>query len=293
MATYEEAGVNIEAGEEAVRRIAPLVRATYTEGVLGDIGVFGGFFELGQRRYKNPVLVSSIDGVGTKVKVAQMMHRYDTVGQDLVNHCVNDIAVSGAKPLFFLDYFATGSLDPKVLVSIISGFSKACIENECALIGGETAEMPDIYGGEDFDLAGTVVGVVEKDRVLGASRVRAGDTLVGLKSTGLHTNGYTLARKVLLSKHDLHDRPDVLSGESIGETLLCVHRSYLRAIDSILDQAHAFVHVTGGGLLGNTQRVVKEPCVPCFDFGTWETPSIFRMIQRIGNVPGRGYASYI
>ncbi len=285
MTTYKDAGVNIEAGDEAVRRMGPLVRATYTEGVLGDIGAFGGFFELGISHYKQPVLVSSIDGVGTKLKVATLMQCYDTVGQDLVNHCINDIAVSGAQPLFFLDYFATGVLDPNMSLAIIQGFSKACMENHCALIGGETAEMPDIYPDAQFDLAGTVVGVVEKERILGPARVKEGDILIGLRSSGLHTNGYTLARKVLLSAFAVDDRPEELGGDSVGEALLRVHRSYLSAIGAISELAHAFVHVTGGGVIGNTLRIVKEPLMASVDFDAWDRPHIFSLIQRLGNVP--------
>ena len=285
MTTYKEAGVDIGAGEEAVHRMTPLVRGTFTPGVLADIGAFGGFFEIEPGRYRQPVLVSSIDGVGTKLKVACRMQRYDSIGQDLVNHCVNDIAVCGADPLFFLDYFATGKLDPAVAESLMRGLAHACCLNGCALIGGETAEMPDIYAGGEFDLAGTVVGVVEKSRLLGAERVRQGDTLIGIRSSGLHTNGYSLARKVLFCAHDVRDKPDALGGESVGELLLRVHRPYLGVIRALRDQASAFVHVTGGGIIGNTLRMVQKPLGIDIDFGAWQPPPIFGLIQQLGSVP--------
>ena len=229
MATYRDAGVDIAAGNETVRRITPLVRRTFTPGVLTDIGAFGGFFALNPGDYQQPVLVSSIDGVGTKLKVAAMAGRHDTVGEDLVNHCVNDIAVCGARPLFFLDYYATGTLHPDVAYDVISGFTRGCEANGCALIGGETAEMPGIYSGDDYDLAGCVVGVVERGGIVKGDQIRAGDVLVGLPSTGLHTNGYSLARKVLFERFGVHDRPDALGGQSLADALLAVHRSYLTA----------------------------------------------------------------
>ncbi len=287
MTTYRDAGVDIEAGDEAVDRIKPLVRATFTPGVLADIGAFGGFFELDLVNFRHPVLVSSVDGVGTKLKVAFRTHRHDTVGQDLVNHCVNDIAVCGAIPLYFLDYFATGKLEPSVAEDIISGFAKACKENGCALIGGETAEMPGIYAAGEYDLAGTVVGIVEKERILDGSRVERGDVLVGLPSTGLHTNGYSLARKVLFEHFEVSDTPEALGGTSVGEVLLAVHRSYLAAIQALAadDLAHAFVHVTGGGIPGNTVRVMPEGLTFSVDYSAWERPAIFDLIQEKGGVP--------
>ena len=285
MTTYKEAGVDIEAGEEAVRRMAPLVRGTFTPGVLADIGAFGGLYEIASGKYREPVLVSSIDGVGTKLKVAFLMRRYDTIGQDLVNHCVNDIAVCGAEPLFFLDYFATGRLDPAVSEELMRGLAQACRDNGCALIGGETAEMPDLYSEGEFDLAGTVVGVVEKSSILGAERVSVGDTLIGIRSSGLHTNGYTLARNVLLSAHEITDRPGELGGATVGESLLRVHRTYLPLIRQLCAGASAFVHVTGGGIAGNTRRMVKSPLGLDIDFDAWKRPGIFRLIQQLGSVP--------
>jgi phosphoribosylformylglycinamidine cyclo-ligase len=235
MTTYRDAGVDIEAGEETVRRIKGLVRETFTPGVLADIGAFGAFFELDFTGYTRPVLVSSVDGVGTKLKVAFLLDRHDTVGQCLVNHCVNDIAVCGAKPLYFLDYFSTGRLDPGVAEQVVRGFAAACRTNGCALIGGETAEMPDLYAPGEYDLAGTIVGVVDRDRILDGGRVRPGDVLLGLPSTGLQTNGYSLARKVLLAHFDIHETLEVLGGQSIGEAMLRVHRSYLAPIQALIE----------------------------------------------------------
>ena len=287
MTTYREAGVDIDAGEETVRRIKPLVRKTFTPGVLTDIGAFGAFFKPDFSGMAEPVLVSSVDGVGTKLKVAFRMNRHDTVGQDLVNHCTNDIAVCGARPLFFLDYFSTGKLDPAVAESVVSGFAKACAENGCALIGGETAEMPDIYAEGEYDLAGTIVGVVDRNRILDGSSVQAGDVLLGLPSTGLHTNGYSLARKVLFAHFDVDDTPGLPGGASVGEALLAVHRSYLRPIQALADRslARAFAHITGGGIPGNTARVIPDHLTIDVDYGAWERPTLFRLIQERGGVP--------
>ncbi|WP_456427922.1 phosphoribosylformylglycinamidine cyclo-ligase [Rhodocaloribacter sp.] len=287
MTTYRDAGVDIDAGEETVRRIKPLVRQTFTPGVLADIGAFGAFFELDLEGYERPVLVSSVDGVGTKLKVAFRMHRHETVGQDLVNHCVNDIAVCGAKPLYFLDYYSTGKLVPDVAEQVVSGFAKACRENGCALIGGETAEMPDLYAEGEYDLAGTIVGVVEKSRIIDGSRIRPGDVLLGLPSTGLHTNGYSLARKVLFAHYDVDDAPEALGGETVGEALLRVHRSYLKPVQALAasDCAHGFVHVTGGGIPGNTARVIPGDLRFEVDYDAWERPPLFRLIQALGDVP--------
>ncbi|MEX0821738.1 MAG: phosphoribosylformylglycinamidine cyclo-ligase [Rhodothermales bacterium] len=287
MTTYRDAGVDIEAGEETVRRIKPLVRETFTPGVLTDIGAFGAFFELDVARYERPVLVSSVDGVGTKLKVAFKMDRHDTVGQDLVNHCVNDIAVCGAEPLYFLDYFSTGRLDPGAAEDVVRGFATACKENGCALIGGETAEMPDIYAPGEYDLAGTVVGVVEKDKIVDGSAIRSGDVLLGLPSSGLHTNGYSLARKVLFEHFDVDARPDELEGKSVGEVLLAIHRSYLKPIRALVEAglARGIVHVTGGGIPGNTARVVPDGLTFEVDYDAWQRPPIFDLIQQRGGVP--------
>ena len=286
MTTYRDAGVDIEAGEAVLKRIRPLVRETFTPGVQADIGAFGGFFELDGSKYDCPLLVSSVDGVGTKLGIAFRANRHDTVGQDLVNHCVNDIAVCGAEPLFFLDYFSTGRLEPEVMEQVIQGFVVACKQNGCALIGGETAEMPGMYAEGEYDLAGTIVGVVEKADLVDGSRIEAGDILLGLPSTGLHTNGYSLARKVLFERFDLEDRPGALGGESIRDVLLAIHRSYLRPIRALLEAGvgRGLVHVTGGGIPGNTARVVPEGLTFEVDYDRWERPAIFSLIGELGPV---------
>jgi phosphoribosylformylglycinamidine cyclo-ligase len=213
--------------------------------------------------------------------------RHDTIGEDLVNHCVNDIAVLGARPLFFLDYFATGALKPAVLEEVVRGMARACTANGCALVGGETAEMPDLYRAGDFDLAGSIVGVVERDEILDGTRVQEGDLLLGLPSTGLHTNGYSLARRVLFDRYVANDRPDALGGDSVAEALLAVHRSYLDPIQALIAEgaAHAFAHITGGGLEGNTRRVVPDGLAATFDWDAWSRPPLFRLIQETGDVP--------
>ena len=284
--TYKDAGVDIEAGEALVSSIKGIVKETHTPGVLANIGGFGGLFKPDLGSFTNPVFVSSVDGVGTKLIVAFKAGKYDTVGQDLVNHCVNDIAVCGAKPLFFLDYFSTGKLEQNVGYNVIKGFAKACKENGCALIGGETAEMPDIYSAGEFDLAGTIVGIVDQDKIIDGSKVSEGDLLYGFKSTGLHTNGYSLARKVLFSKYDVNDVPEEL-GESVGDALLKVHKSYLALITALktIDGVNAFSHITGGGIEGNTKRVVPEGLTLDVDYTSWERPAVFNLIQSLGNVP--------
>ena len=284
--TYAQAGVNIAEGDRFVRQIKQDVRSTYTKEVIGDIGAFGGFFRASFKGFRSPVLVSSVDGVGTKVLIANMMRKYDTVGQDLVNHCVNDILVCGARPLYFLDYFATGKLNVENAAAIISGFARACRENECALIGGETAEMPGIYQDEDFDLAGTIVGVVDRKNIVDGKRVRKGDVLVGLPSSGLHTNGYSLARAVLLKTYSVDSRVDEL-GMTLGEALLAVHRSYQSVVRPMFGRydVHALSHITGGGIVGNTMRVMPKGRTLKVDWKAWERPAIFNLIQRLGEVP--------
>lgn len=287
MTTYREAGVNIDAAEETVDRIKKHVQETYTSGVLADIGAFGGLFALDTEKYKEPVLVSSVDGVGTKLKVAFRTGRHESVGQDLVNHCVNDIAVCGADPLFFLDYFSTGALEPDVGESVIKGFAAACKKNGCALIAGEIAEMPDIYSAGEYDLAGTVVGVVERSKILDGSRTEVGDVLIGLPSSGLHTNGYSLARKVLFEHYSVDDTPAELEGLTVGEELLKVHRPYLQTIAGLRDRkdVHAFAHITGGGLVGNTSRVIPEGSGLEINWKAWSRPPVFSLIQKLGDVP--------
>lgn len=285
--TYKSAGVDVQAGEEVVDRIKPLVRSTFNQNVLADIGGFGGLFDVTfLKNFHQPVLVSSVDGVGTKLKVAFMAGRYDTVGQDLVNHCVNDIAVCGARPLYFLDYFATGVLQPDVAVDVIAGFAHACRQNDCALIGGETAEMPSMYQAGEFDLAGTVVGVVERAHMITGSATAAGDVMIGLPSTGLHTNGYSLVRKALFPKNDLGKMVPG-TGATLGDALLAIHRSYLGAIQETMhiNGVHAYSHITGGGIEGNTKRVVRGPLRMKIDWSAWERPALFRFIQEEGSVP--------
>lgn len=284
--TYRDSGVDIKAGEELVRSIKGMVRETHSGAVLKDIGGFGGFFMPDFSAYEEPVLVSSVDGVGTKLIVAFKTGVYHTVGQDLVNHCVNDIAVCGADPLFFLDYFSTGKLDEKTGYEIIRGFTIACRENGVALVGGETAEMPDIYSEGEFDLAGTVVGMVDRNRVISGEQIREGDRLMGIRSSGLHTNGYSLARKVLFSEFDVDDHHEGLQ-ETIGEALLAIHRSYLPHIRLLkeIGGLHGLSHVTGGGIVGNTMRVVPDGLTVEVDWDAWDRPALFRLIQETGNVP--------
>jgi phosphoribosylformylglycinamidine cyclo-ligase len=285
---YKDAGVDIEAGIEAVNRIRGMVRSTFTPGVLTDIGKFGGFFQLDLSAYTEPVLVSSIDGVGTKLKVAFMTGKHDSIGEDLVNHCVNDIFVGGAKPLFFLDYIGTGKLSPSVIEEIIAGMVRGCRNVGCALVGGEMAEMPGFYQKGEYDVAGSIVGVVEKSRIVDGSSIRKGDVLIGLPSNGLHTNGYSLARKVLFenSQYQINTHIDEL-GTTIGEVLLRVHRCYLPIVKPLLDrfEIKGMSHITGGGIVGNTMRIVPEGLKLKIDWSGWKRPPIFKLIQKSGNVP--------
>jgi len=286
MTTYKEAGVDIDAGTEAVSRIKKHVRSTFSKNVLTDLGGFGGCFQFPKDKYKEPVLVSSSDGVGTKLKLAFITNQHDTIGQCLVNHCTNDILAVGARPLFFLDYFAAGKLDVDIFEEVVSGLAKACKENDCALIGGETAEMPDFYKPGDYDISGTIVGVVEKNEMMPNRGVNKGDLLMGLPSTGLHTNGYSLARKVLLEHYDSDDFIDSL-GKTMGEALLAIHKSYLPAIDGILHENWlvGISHITGGGIVDNTNRILNENQNIEIDWDCWDRPAIFSLIQELGNVP--------
>lgn len=284
--TYKKAGVNIDAGEEVVQRIKKSVRSTFTKNVLTDIGMFGAFYEAKFPKLKNPVLVSSVDGVGTKLKIAFAMKRYDTVGQDLVNHCVNDIAVCGAVPLYFMDYFATGKLAPTVAEQVIGGFAKACKENSCSIIGGETAEMPGFYPAGEFDIAGTIVGVVDKKKIVNGRSIKKGDVLVGLPSAGLHTNGYSLARHVLIPKISLKKKFSELNG-TLGDALLAVHRSYLKPIQSLTSKnlVKGMSHITGGGIIGNTMRIIPKGLKLKIDWFAWQRPFIYDLLQSVGQVP--------
>ena len=283
--TYKSAGVNIQAGEETVEKIKSLAKSTFNKNVLSGIGLFGAFYNIDLNKWKNPVLVSSVDGVGTKLKVAFAMDKHDTVGQDLVNHCVNDIAVCGAEPQYFMDYLAFGKLFPEKAEQIIKGFSIACKENNVALIGGETAEMPGLYDENEYDMSGTIVGFVEREKVIDGRNVKKGDVLIGYKSTGLHTNGYSLARKILLEKFSVNDKHNLLE-LSIGEELLRVHRSYLKLIHELKENisVNAFSHITGGGIIGNTKRVVPKNLQLKIDWNAWGVLPIFKLIQQIGKV---------
>jgi phosphoribosylformylglycinamidine cyclo-ligase len=284
---YRDAGVDIDAGNETVRRIRSLARGTFTPGVLSDLGSFGGLFRLDLARYREPVLVSSADGVGTKLKVAFMTGRHDTVGADLVNHCVNDILVQGAEPLFFLDYLATGRLSPDVAEQVIAGIARACRENGCALIGGETAEMPGFYADGEYDLAGFIVGIVEQSAVVDGRTIAPGDAIIGLPSAGLHTNGYSLARRVLFERAGLTAESfDVEIGESVGDALLAPHRSYLAAMRPAVRAGlvKGMAHITGGGITENLPRILPDGCAARVDRSAWSVPPIFRSIQQRGQV---------
>ena len=284
--SYRDAGVDIDAQDEALREVRQIARRTFTPDVMSDIGSFGGLFRASFAGMEKPVLVSSTDGVGTKIRVAQAMNVHDTVGYDLVSHCVNDILVQGARPLFFLDYYATGRLRPKVMADVVRGMGRACTENGCALIGGETAEMPGFYGDDDYDIAGFIVGVVDESNLIDGKAVREGDVLIGLPSAGLHTNGYSLARKVLIDRAG-HDYQTVLPEVGkIGEALLAPHLSYLKPLMPLVEQRaiHAMAHITGGGLTDNVPRVLPPTLDARVKLGSWPVLPIFRTIFEKGNV---------
>ncbi len=284
---YRQSGVDIDAGNETVKRIRALAKGTFTPGVLSDIGSFGGLFALNAQQFREPVLVSSADGVGTKLKVAFMTGRHDTIGADLVNHCVNDILVQGAVPLFFLDYLATGRLSPAVAEQVIVGVARACRENGCALIGGETAEMPGFYADGEYDIAGFIVGGVDRSAVIDGRSIVPGDVLVGLPSSGLHTNGYSLARRVLFDIAGLSVSTSVPElGATVGDALLATHRSYLPAIRPLLEAGliKGMAHITGGGITENLPRVFPAGCGAVIERGAWSVPPIFTLIQRLGNI---------
>ncbi|MEO8194557.1 MAG: phosphoribosylformylglycinamidine cyclo-ligase [Gemmatimonadales bacterium] len=282
---YRSAGVDLRASDDAKARIAQLVASTRTPGAMGDFGGFGGMFRV-PAGMRSPVLVSSADGVGTKIRIAIDTGRNDTIGHDLVNHCVNDILVQGATPLFFLDYVAFGSLDPVVLADVVTGVAAGCRENECALVGGETAEMPGLYTPPDYDLAGFITGVVEEDEIPGPSRVVAGDALIGLESSGLHTNGYSLARKIVTERMQLRwDEPFPEMTASTADVLLTIHRSYLGALEPELERIRAMAHITGGGLPGNLNRVLPPSLDAVIDAGSWEIPHVFSVLESAGRVP--------
>ena len=282
--TYSSSGVNISEGDKFVEKLKPLVKSTFGKHTLSGIGNFGAFFKV-PKNYKDPVFVASTDGVGTKIKIAIQYNKFDTVGEDIVNHCVNDIAVCGATPLFFLDYLAFGKLKSNVAVDIARGLVRGCKNNNCSLIGGETAEMPGMYKRDDFDIAGTIIGVVEKKNIIDKKNVKAGDVLIGLPSSGLHTNGFSLARKVLLRKYKLTGFIDEL-GCKLGDELLSVHKSYLKIITTVTSKfkIHSISHITGGGIMGNTKRVVPPGLKINIDWDSWNRNAIFDFIQNSGKI---------
>ena len=285
MTTYKEAGVDIDKANDALKKIKKLSTDTYNKHVLSNVGGFGGCFEI-PKGYDEPVLVSSADGVGTKLKIAFLTGKHNTIGQCLVNHCVNDILTTGAKPMFFLDYYATGTLDAVAFTDVVSGLSKACIENECVLIGGETAEMPGFYSQDEYDLCGTIIGIVEKRNMLSSKDVSSGDKIIALPSDGLHTNGYSLARKVLLEKYKIDSHIDALNC-TIGEELLKIHKSYYPAVKEIIDKdwLKCISHITGGGIEENTQRVISKAHTLNINWDSWSWPEIYSIIQKTANVP--------
>ena len=281
---YRAAGVDIESADDAKARMKRLVESTFTDGARGRFGGFGGMFRM-PTHARHPVLVASADGVGTKIKVAIDARRHDTIGHDLVNHCVNDILVQGAIPLFFLDYVAFGVLEPDVAEAVVAGVAAGCRANGCALIGGETAEMPGVYTPPDYDLAGFVVGWVEEDAILGADRVRAGDVLIALESSGLHTNGFSLARRIIDTRMRLGP-DDAFPGESAStaDVLLRIHRSYLDVLRPVLGTIHAMAHITGGGLPGNVNRALPPTLDAEIDTQSWTVPNLFAQLERAGGV---------
>lgn len=295
---YREAGVDIDLANRVKSGLPALLAPTKRKGVVGDVGGFGGLFALDVKRYHAPVLVASVDGVGTKLKIAFALDRHDTIGQDLVNHCVNDIAVVGAEPLFFLDYIGTGKLEPRVFREIIRGFSIACAQNNCALIGGETAQMPGFYRSGEYDVSGTIVGVVERSRILdGRKTIRSGDAVVGFGSSGLHTNGYSLARKVFLDQMGLKLEQRVPElGTTLGEELLKIHLSYGQLIKALLKRFNdsgparpranirAFAHITGGGFIDNIPRVLPKNCDVRIHKGSWEVLPVFKLLAQAGGI---------
>ena len=286
MTTYKEAGVDIDLANKAVVKIKDLVKGTFNDNTLTDIGGFGGCYLFPKDRYENPVLVSSSDGVGTKLKIAFLSGTHNTIGQCLVNHCTNDILAVGARPFFFLDYFATGKLSVDTVEQVVEGLALACKENSTVLIGGETAEMPDFYQEGEYDISGTIIGVVDKKFMMPMRKTNKGDLLIGLPSTGLHTNGYSLARKVLLEKYHVDHYFEELD-MTLAESLLSIHKSYLPTLDSILekDWLHGISHITGGGMVENTHRVIEKGQDIEVNWDSWEWPEIFNMIQKNGQVP--------
>ncbi len=294
---YSQAGVDIGLGSAVKKSLPEKLASTRRAGVLSQVGGFGGLFQLDTKRYRQPVMVSSVDGVGTKLKLAFMMDRHDTIGEDLVNHCVNDIAVLGAEPLFFLDYLATGELKPHVFEEIVDGMTRGCAENRCALLGGETAQMPGFYQTGEYDISGTIVGAVEKSAILDGKQIKPGDQIIGVASNGLHTNGYSLARQVFFETLRMKPTDHVTElGQSVGEELLRVHRSYGRLIQKLLDRFNrpakspkdrgirGIAHITGGGFVDNIPRILPSHCDALIETGSWPIPPVFELLHREGNV---------
>jgi len=287
MTTYRDAGVDIQRGDEFVKRIGPLVRSTFRPEVMGDLGGFGGLFRFPSERYREPILVSGTDGVGTKVKLARMMNRHDTIGIDLVAMCVNDILVSGAEPLFFLDYLATGHLEIDVAEALVKGIAEGCRQAGCALIGGETAEMPSCYPDAEYDLAGFAVGVVERSEMLGKDKIRAGDVVIGVGSSGLHSNGYSLARRVLFEEQGWTPERQVPElSEQLGEALLRPTIIYVKLVKALIAKTrlHGLGHITGGGITGNVPRILPENTRVIIDRKSWEPQSLFNVIHQAGKI---------
>lgn len=289
MNRYQEAGVDVNAGYELVRRIKNAVKSTDRPGVMSGIGSFGGMFDLGELKVKHPILVSGTDGVGTKLLIAQKMNKHDTIGIDVVAMCVNDVLAQGAEPLFFLDYIATGHNEPAKMADIVSGVAAGCRDAHTALVGGETAEMPDMYAKEEYDLAGTVTGVVEKDQLLTADLPQEGDVLLGLPSSGLHSNGFSLVRQILFKDHDvqLTDKPELLQGQTVGEALLTPTRIYVRQLLPLIRAGllHGISHITGGGLIENVPRMFNDELQAVIDHTTWPTLPIFDYLRELGQLP--------
>jgi phosphoribosylformylglycinamidine cyclo-ligase len=285
--TYSDAGVSIEAANAAVDRIKEMARATFNARTLSEIGSFGGMFDAAFPQMRAPVLVASADGVGTKLKVAFETNTHNTIGRDLVNHCVNDILVQGARPLFFLDYVATGALSPEVIAAVVEGMARGCRENNCVLLGGETAEMPGFYAAGEYDVAGFIVGIVDREKVIDGKRIAAGDCVLALPSVGLHTNGYSLARKLFfeVAGYDASTRVEEL-GMTVGSALLAPHPSYLHALDELLDTGaiKGLAHITGGGLVDNIPRILPEGANVEIVRGAWPVLPVFNVMQRLGNV---------
>lgn len=287
--TYKSSGVDLDVARETKNHIKRLAQKTFTKGVISEIGGYGGLYSLALdlKKIEDPVLVSSTDGVGTKLKVAFAMGIHNTVGQDLVNHCVNDILVHGATPLFFLDYIAAGRLKPSIIAQIVDGMAVACKANGCALIGGETAEMPDFYPGEEYDIAGFIVGIVSRKKLIDGSTIKAGDILLGLPSSGLHTNGYSLARQIFFGQAKLKTSSSLRGlGDTIGETLLEPHRSYLKVLRGLIDKGvvKGLAHITGGGFTENIPRILPRNCQAQINGSTWPVPPVFDVLRRLGNL---------